>query len=99
MNFLAQEALKIPTPPTTSDPVTWIALLLVTALAGYVLWLSRACLAERKEMLAAFSAEMKAQREHDDVRTEKLHGRVDAITEGMTTILERIAHRPTESHR
>lgn len=74
--LLAQETLSlpIPSPPKTTDPVTWIALALVIALVVLVFFDRRNCreereqandsaLAERKEQLDAYLAESKTDRE------------------------------------
>lgn len=88
--MLAQDSLK---PPETNDPITWLAMAGFMAIVGLLWWQLRTAATERHEQaseraevatrqdsaLAAFRAELTAQRAHDEARTERTHERIDQL--------------------
>lgn len=96
----------VPTPPDATDPITWIAVALVTVLIiGLILgvpMLLRAVRAERRETLDAFRAEMAAERtahatavaalraEHVEANA-RVHQRLDDVDTKLTTLVARSA--------
>lgn len=85
-------------PPRTSDPITWIAFLLVTAMVAVLLWQLRAAREERKEersarqeSLAAFRAELSAHREHDERLVAETHRRIDVVAERVQNVHTAVA--------
>lgn len=86
---------KLPVPPTASDPITWIAIVLVfVLLVGVIVWLPRLFAAfreDQKAALAVFAAELKAEREHHAAAVDGLHDRLNSIQTDITKIAARSA--------
>lgn len=83
----------VPEPPTTSDPLSWIAIALVAGVIVLVPVLLRFAREERREALSAFREEMAAQRNHDAQQVEKTHARIDGLAEKVGTLETTIAAR------
>jgi len=73
--------------PDTTEPITWIAMLLVVVVVSTLIWQLRAASIERTEAradstaaLAAFRNEMASQRTHDAEQTQQIHQRVDGLS-------------------
>lgn len=92
---------EFPSPPTTSDPIAWIAVALVAAgIVGAGFWLPRLLAAvqeDRAAALKAFREECSAERaahaaaiagirEDHEVAHARLHDRLSAIDSKVTTL-------------
>jgi hypothetical protein len=96
--LLAQDFIKIPAPPETTDPLTWIALALVCLLVVLVGW---AMTVGFPRMVAAFREEMRAEREkcaeelksrdeREERRDTRIHQRFDCVAEDLSVIRTKV---------
>lgn len=86
--------------PTTTDPITWIAFLLVVVLVLVLLWQlrtagedRRADSASRDAALKAFRDDLAAQRAHDDAQVNKTHDRIDGLSGEVRALSREVAAR------
>lgn len=93
--------------PATTDPITWIAFLLVVVLVAVLLWQLRSAQQERRdaatersaerenrdEALAAFRADLAAQRAHDASSVAATHTRIDGLATEVRALGQHIASR------
>lgn len=98
----------LPSPPATTDPITYIAFAVVTALIAVLIWQLRVAAEERasekesrEEALKAFRDELAAQRSHDEKSIAEIRNdhreSVDQIhrrLDGVQTEVTKIAARP-----
>ena len=83
----------IPKAPETSDPIVWIAIVLVVGAVSAVFLLVRALREERREALGAFREEMAEQRKHDASQVAETHKRIDHIADEVADLAKEVASK------
>lgn len=79
----------VPAAPTTTDPITWIAILLVAVLVAILVWQLRASADDRTHFLGA----LEAQRAHDSASVAETHKRIDGLSVEVRELSKEVAAR------